>query len=141
MMQWGVKSRRMIKAGSYITNYTGMRKTEEETLADEDGEMEDEYNFVVNTGSMYAEDFHDELKEVVRRDFHQLTNSITNESGEKNEVGSLEGIRYALEHFPKITIDAKSYGSIGRFINHSVWAYSAWDERDSITKLHRMLVW
>ena len=120
MMQWGVKSRRMIKAGSYITNYTGMRKTEEETLADEDGEMEDEYNFVVNTGSMYAEDFHDELKEVVRRDFHQLTNSITNESGEKNEVGSLEGIRYALEHFPKITIDAKSYGSIGRFINHSV---------------------
>jgi hypothetical protein len=79
-------------------------------LKDEDEELNDEYMFVVHTGSIWAQEM-TELESVV---------GDLQKTEADGSMRPCETVKDALAHWPRVTIDAVACGSIARFINHSV---------------------
>ena len=109
-MQWGVRCSKPIPAGTVIGDYLGERKTEEEAITTEEDVWNDEYMFVVNSGSIYSQDM-PELADVVG------DVQMTEEDG---TIRPCKSVDEALQVWPRVTIDALACGSLARFINHSV---------------------
>ncbi|KAF6163872.1 hypothetical protein GIB67_024727 [Kingdonia uniflora] len=107
---WGLRSWDPIRAGTFICEYAGeVVDDNKENVGDEEDDSEDDYTFVVNS---------------------TFENS---KSSEWNYIPELLGER-KLHHSSmnekkselSLTINAKNYGNIGRFMNHSCSPNTFW---------------
>ncbi|CAN8304878.1 unnamed protein product [Cochlearia groenlandica] len=100
---WGLRSWDPIRAGTFICEFAGKNKTEQEIQEDDDDD--DEYLF---DSSRVFESFQ-----------WNYEPELTMESGS-------ERVCEEFELKSRILISGKSHGNVGRFMNHSCWANVMW---------------